>query len=1154
MGDKHITCQACKSGPAGAGPCSRCGRRRRRLLGWDVPVAVLAGVTVGAAVAAVRLHRPARAAPPAAATAPSPVVASRPLVVVRADLPRTTSPTLPTTVPSPAVVATPAVIPLARPVERDPVPATAVAVAAPPLPPPRRPALRSYPLPGAVTDAQVDRAVRWAIYHLRVGRWSQADPAEEIREFQATFQTDPLRPGRQLMQVEIGGEPPALPADAPLVRDFDWKFSDKPFGDTTLGTWAPLTLLPIYALLSAGQATGQPGLGPHDPAVVDALQRVKGLTSGDDSRSRALRAAVLGVYARPEDRAVLDDDVRWLVAHEHHGSYWHWGPGDTRSSMDRSYNFWKANHGVYWDNFDSQIGQLGVEAGTGAEVPVPASYWQDVIEHWAGCETADGQWGMDSQTPWPYRVMTLAGTAALLAAHQRADAAAGRPVRPPQQYPGVDRALAWLAQGDHAMVDGSYSGMGTFEWDADFGLAQVGQATGWKYLGTHDWYRERAAKLVAGQLPGGSWGPIEEATAYNLMFLARRHHPLLFDKLRYDGGHCDTRPYDAADLARFATARFERPMDWQAVDLHHGWADWTDAPVLYIAGDAAPAMTDADLTAVGDYARAGGLVVTHADGGSPAFSRWVRETLVRRAFPQYELTRVPADHPLYTDLYRVGRPPPLEAVDAGGRLLLVHSPVDLAGRWRTSGAGTPEAQLGLNLFVYAAGKTDYRNRLDSTFVPDPPPVPPRQPPPAAVPVARLRYAGAWDPEPYAWTRFARAFGWDTAATLDVRTTDLKSLAAGATPIAFLTGTVRQDFTAAEATAAKAYVAAGGVLVVDACGGREPFAKSVRATLLAGVPLAPLSADHPVLMPTVRFAQDAREMKLRPFAREALNETAVPIEGAPVGKGWVLFSRLDLTTGLLGTQTWGVLGYDPAYAQAVVENAVLWAAARSGITVAPPDADAADRATPVRADVGRRTGPPAGSAGRSVVTIGNVPLPTDDNPVPSIGGVTVALAALKSGSIDRRLEGQVWLLRARPTDDGRAAVLATIGPLAADASSTDWTGMVSIYCRWAGAADRPGLAALLATVARATPAGGPPSVAAQRAQATAAVCSALLRVDPALAVPTINARIAEPGFRSSLAVDLFDWARGNTAVDRAARAMAVRLDQYRPGMTVAVGPP
>jgi len=38
---------------------------------------------------------------------------------------------------------------------------------------------------------------------------------------------------------------------------------------------------------------------------------------------------------------------------------------------------------------------------------------------------------------------------------------------------------------------------------------------------------------------------------------------------------------------------------------------------------------------------------------------------------------------------------------------------------------------------------------------------------------------------------------------------------------------------------------------------------------------------------------------------------------------VIVSNVDLTSGLLGTQTWGVYGFEPDYAQSLVENVIFW---------------------------------------------------------------------------------------------------------------------------------------------------------------------------------------------------------------------------------------
>ena len=38
---------------------------------------------------------------------------------------------------------------------------------------------------------------------------------------------------------------------------------------------------------------------------------------------------------------------------------------------------------------------------------------------------------------------------------------------------------------------------------------------------------------------------------------------------------------------------------------------------------------------------------------------------------------------------------------------------------------------------------------------------------------------------------------------------------------------------------------------------------------------------------------------------------------------VIVTDLDLTTGLLGAHTWGIVGYHPDYARSLVKNIILW---------------------------------------------------------------------------------------------------------------------------------------------------------------------------------------------------------------------------------------
>ena len=72
--------------------------------------------------------------------------------------------------------------------------------------------------------------------------------------------------------------------------------------------------------------------------------------------------------------------------------------------------------------------------------------------------------------------------------------------------------------------------------------------------------------------------------------------------------------------------------------------------------------------------------------------------------------------------------------------------------------------------------------------------------------------------------------------------------------------------------------------------------------------------------------DLAKPRLRPFAVESLKEAgagAGAIQTVACGKGHVVLLPLDLTSGLLGTETWGIAGYEPAYAQDLLKNVIFW---------------------------------------------------------------------------------------------------------------------------------------------------------------------------------------------------------------------------------------
>ncbi len=70
--------------------------------------------------------------------------------------------------------------------------------------------------------------------------------------------------------------------------------------------------------------------------------------------------------------------------------------------------------------------------------------------------------------------------------------------------------------------------------------------------------------------------------------------------------------------------------------------------------------------------------------------------------------------------------------------------------------------------------------------------------------------------------------------------------------------------------------------------------------------------------------DLSKVQLRPYAVPKLAGMSNLPKLLRVGKGAVIFCPIDITTGLLGSDTWGIIGYQPAYARSLLKNVVLWA--------------------------------------------------------------------------------------------------------------------------------------------------------------------------------------------------------------------------------------
>lgn len=731
-----------------------------------------------------------------------------------------------------------------------------------------------------------------------------------------------------------------------------------------------LDALAVYALMQAGLAVDDPDLskrlslkGQEMQAKIAAMMKFN-LDKGHQSTyAYGLRSTALALFLnhtpefdpksekgsalaafKNDVRARLKDDAAWGIMATLDGSYTYVkNPKSPKTAKDLLDYYEKLKKdgklpvakGGY-DNSNCQYGLLGVWSAADAEIEVPTLYWYLVANHWASKQEGNGTWDYSETKEGRNNPinMTCAGLASMLVTHEYIEPVTltGAVGREPYNVP-IKKGLNWFETGNNGVnVSGGY---GTY------GVERVGLASGFKFFGQHDWYRELSMKLIKAQKPDGSWGPVVEQSYY-LLFLSRGRHPLAMNKLRFDGdtknpGFWDNRPRDAANVARSIGKQMEKELNWQVINVSTPWTEWLDSPILTLSSHQPFKFTDEQLDKIRNYVEAGGILYTQADGGAASFDKFAHELAVKLF--KKELVPVPSDHPIFgmaDGVFKIAPPPQLKMVTNGSRILMLHSSADAARYWQTrddKGKGKPYYQLGINMFMYAVGKTtEPRHRLETLYIAD---VPAKAPVLSTVGVARLSYPGPWDPEPGAWKRFANWFQWQTSYKLvptEVKLSEIKPYdpARKNDPTNFrfahLTGTVKQGWTPDQSAALKAFVESGGVLLVDITGGANAFDQSAQNLIqqtFQGAALTPLADGHPLLTGTGPGTENLTRRELRKIVIEKMGRAYGKPLALTAGKGAVIFSPLDITSGLLGTNTGGIIGYESSYAMKLMKNAVIW---------------------------------------------------------------------------------------------------------------------------------------------------------------------------------------------------------------------------------------
>ncbi len=718
--------------------------------------------------------------------------------------------------------------------------------------------------------------------------------------------------------------------------------------------WGGLTAIATVALLASG-------VDPADPRV---KQAVDFLRTADVRGTYALsmRAQVWALLPQdPWVRQAEAGDLRLLEQGIHAGKPT--GPGTGLYGYTLTSPLAEADHSA------SQFGVLGVWAMAQAGVEVSTAYWQLVDDTWHRQQLPSGGWSYypvpDPDDPnsdgihAPNLGMTSAGVATLFITQEYLQIA-------PRcngniDDPAIDAGLRFL--GTH--LD-PLPGFGRYY--ALFGVSRVGLASGYKYLGTTDWFQYGSDALCREQDHTGGWtraGGNDNAnangvpdTSFALLFLSRGRAPVMMNKLAYDvagpgtaqakptPGTWDQRPRDVANLTRWVGRQIETGLNWQVVNLHQTTEDLHDAPILYLSGGRAPKLPPADADRLRTYLEDGGLVVGHADCSSSDFAKGFR-ALGESLFPGHKFRTLEPTSPIYTDetfprtRWRTAKPV-VDALSNGDRELMVLLPQgDPAKQWQGQSFLSVKTdvfgQLMIDLFLYSVDKEGLRKRGETYLVDRRASVPDAKP----VKVARLRYAGGWDPEPGGWRRLANVL--HNARLADLSTTPVDP-AAGPVDRSFALASLtfvspEAKLTDAARASIRDYVKGGGTLLVDAAGGNPAVASAAAAEIARVFPDAPtglsvLPPDSPVYA-AAGPAFTARSVEYRRYHRSGTSH-APRLRGYTVGgRLAVLFSAEDVSAGLVGQPIDGIVGYVPADATKVVADVVALAAKLPAVKV--PDA-------------------------------------------------------------------------------------------------------------------------------------------------------------------------------------------------------------------------
>lgn len=690
-----------------------------------------------------------------------------------------------------------------------------------------------------------------------------------------------------------------------------------------------LTAIAVTSLLATGEK-------PNDPKLARAIQFLK-------------TAPINGVYAlamRQQVWPYLRNDRDTLQYAKRDAKLMM--QAVIKDGKDRGfYGYSVTKTSESGDRSAGQYGVLGMWAAERSGVEVPTEYWKLIEQAWIANQEPSGAWMYKrpiEQNRGESINMTAGGVATLLVTQDFTSPGSGQHCRGNILNPSIDRGIAWLEKHFSTLLldnGPDYPGLGSdrrYILYGMYGIERVGVASGRKYIGSLDWYQAGADYLIKVQANDGKWDWYDDnipGTCYGILYLVRGRAPVTMNKLKYQiadkEGNWNQRPRDVANFTKWLGGQLERELNWQIVDLQIPVDALSDAPILYLAGNQSLSFTKEETDKLRHYVEAGGLILGNADCSNKQFADSFK-ALGSTLFSKYEFRPLPPEHPINTlqthrlDKFKVK--PNLQGLSNGVRELMILIPDQDAARvWQTATERTTadSLKIGANVFQYCSDNRNLKTKdISATVVRNPKVTAAKK-----LSIARLEYAGNWDPEPGGLRRMVAIVHNRDKIELELVPVIPGENKLDAFKIAFLTGTEKVRFNEAQRNEIKAFLKKGGVLLADAAGGSQDFAASIQAELDALFPnridknRSVLAGDHPLFS---AGGSPLAKVSYRAFTKQVVGRLDAPqvLGFSDPGIGTILYSPLDISHGLLGTPVDGVAGYAPESAVELFRKMILYA--------------------------------------------------------------------------------------------------------------------------------------------------------------------------------------------------------------------------------------